>query len=82
MAQSTFPTDENRDSESPAERLVRLLEQNGLEDGQRNILESLEARRSDQQREIRRQLLDEYLLEGQPPLTQQELEQARRECQE
>jgi hypothetical protein len=82
MAQSTFPTDENRDSESPAERLVRLLEQNGLEDGLRNILESLEARRSDQQRELRRQLLDEYLLEGQPPLTQQELEQARRECQE
>lgn len=80
MAQSTAPTHEP-DDDSPAERLVRLLEEHGLEDGLRNILASLEARRLDEQREVRRRFLDEYLLNGEPPVSLDELALARRECE-
>jgi hypothetical protein len=80
MAQSTGPTHEP-DDDSPAERLVRLLEEHGLEHGLRSILASLEARRLDEQREVRRRFLDEYLLNGEPPASPDELAQARRECE-
>ena len=80
MAQSTAPT-HLPDADSPAERLVRLLEEHGLESGLRSILASLEARRLDEQRDVRRRLLDEYLLNGEPPVSRDELAQARRECE-
>jgi hypothetical protein len=68
-------------SDSPAQRLVHLLEQHGLEDSLRNILASLEANRVGEQAGARQRLLDEFLLDGQEPLTQDELEAARREWQ-
>jgi hypothetical protein len=74
------PSDHPHRDETPAERLVRLLERHGLEESLRAILESLESRRTEDQREARLKLL-EYMLEGQPPLTEDEIEQARRECQ-
>jgi hypothetical protein len=80
MAQSAPPPHDRDEAESPAKRLVLLLERHGLEESLRDILESLEARRLGSQRETRAEVLGE-LLEGQPPLTEQELEQARRECQ-
>jgi hypothetical protein len=75
------PSDHPHRDETPAERLVHLLERHGLEEGLRAILESIEARRSEEQREACLKLL-EYLLEGQPPLTEDEIEQARREFEE
>jgi hypothetical protein len=80
MAQSAPPPRDRDEAESPAKRLVLLLERHGLEDSLRDILESLEARRLGSQRAIRAEVLGE-LLEGQAPLTEQELEQARREWQ-
>jgi hypothetical protein len=75
------PSDHPQRDETPAERLVHLLERHGLEESLRAILDSIEARRTEEQHEARLKLL-EYLLEGQPPLTEDEIEQARRECQE
>lgn len=80
MAQSVPPPHDDEEVESPAKRLVLLLERHGLEDSLRDILQSLEASRQDSQRETRAAMLKE-LLEGQPALTEQELEQARREWQ-
>jgi hypothetical protein len=57
--------------ESPAEALVRLLEQHGLEDSLREILAAIETRKKDGQRKARLALL-EHLLEGQPPITEEE----------
>src|SRR5262245_1835809 len=74
------PSDHPHRDETPAERLVALLERQGLEEGLRAILETIEARKAGEQREARLKLL-EYLLEGQPPLTEEEIEQARREWQ-
>jgi hypothetical protein len=74
------PSDHPQRNETPAERLVSLLEGNGLEESLRAVLESLEARRIEDQREARLKLL-EYLIEGHAPLTEDEIEQARRECQ-
>ena len=58
--------------ESPAQALVRLLEQHGLEDSLREILAALETRKKDRQKHARLALL-EHLLEGQPPITEEEL---------
>ena len=80
MAQSAPPPFDEETGESPAKRLVRLLERHGLEDGLRDILKSLEEQRQGSQRENRATMLKE-LLEGHPALTEQELEQARREWQ-
>jgi hypothetical protein len=67
--------------ETPAERLVHLLEKHGLEDALRIILEAMEARRAKDQRQARLELL-EYMLEGQSPVTEEQIERARRECEE
>ena len=80
MAQSASPPYDGDEGESPAKRLVHLLERHGLEDSLRDILQSIEARRQGSQRETRIAVLNE-LLDGQPALTEQELEQARREWQ-
>jgi hypothetical protein len=75
------PSGPFHDDETPAERLVSLLEQHGLEESLRLILETMEARRAKDQRQARLELL-EYMLEGQPPITEEEIEQARRECEQ
>jgi hypothetical protein len=75
------PSDYPQHDETPAERLVHLLERHGLEEGLRAILEAMEADRTEQQHKARLELLD-YMLEGQPPITEEEIEQARRECEE
>lgn len=67
---SGFPKPPASD-ESPAEALVRLLEQHGLEDSLREILAAIQARKQAGQKEARLALL-EHLLEGQPPLTEDE----------
>lgn len=82
MAQSAPPPRDHDETESPAVRLVELLERHGLENSLRDILEALEARRLGTQRGHRFELLHDFLLDGQPPLTEQELEEARREWQE
>lgn len=64
--------------ESPAQVLVRLLEQHGLEDSLREILTALETRKQERQQKARLALL-EHLLEGQPPLTEAELAAVRDE---
>ena len=64
--------------ESPAQALVRLLEQHGLEDSLREILAGIQARKQERQHEARLALL-EHLLEGQPPLTEDELAAVRDE---
>ncbi len=66
---------------SPARQLVRLLEQHGLEDSLRTILASLEERRFGSERGVREQILNEFLLDGEAPLTEAELDEARREWQ-
>lgn len=82
MAQSAPPPRDRDETESPALQLVELLERHGLENSLRDILEALEARRLGTQRGHRFELLNDFLLDGQPPLTEQELEEARREWQE
>lgn len=67
--------------ETAAQQLVRLLEEHGLENSLRAILDAMQARKAKDQRQARLELL-EWMLEGQPPLTEEELEQARREWQE
>jgi hypothetical protein len=57
--------------ESPAQALVRLLEQHGLEDSLKEILAALQARKQEGQQKARLEVL-EYLLEGQPPITEEE----------
>jgi glutamate dehydrogenase/leucine dehydrogenase len=81
--QAPFPneTTANPREASPAEALVRLLERHGLEDSLREILLALEERKKDRQAQARLEVL-EHLLEGQPPLTEEEIEAARREWQE
>lgn len=64
--------------ESPAQALVRLLEQHGLEDSLREILTALQARKQERQQKARLALL-EHLLEGQAPLTEAELAAVRDE---
>ncbi len=64
----TKPTDAE---ESPAQALVRLLEQHGLEDSLREILAAIQTRKQEGQRKARLALLD-HLLEGQPPITEEE----------
>jgi hypothetical protein len=64
--------------ESPAEALVRLLEQHGLEDSLREILAAIQARKQAGQQQARLALLD-HLLEGQAPLTEAELAAVRDE---
>ena len=59
------------ENDSPALALVRLLEKHGLEDSLREILAALEARKQDRQQKAGLALL-EHLLEGQPPLTEDE----------
>src|SRR5690606_29811594 len=49
MVQSAPPPFEEEAGESPAKRLVRLLERHGLEDSLRDILQSLEVRRQSNQ---------------------------------
>jgi hypothetical protein len=66
--------------ESPARALVRLLEQHGLEASLREILDSIQARKEERQQKARFELL-EHLLEGQGPITEEELQAARREWQ-
>lgn len=67
-------------SESPAQALVRLLEQHGLEASLREVLDSIQARKEDRQQKARFELL-EHLLEGQVPITEEELQAVRREWQ-
>jgi hypothetical protein len=69
------------ENESPAQALVRLLERHGLEDSLREILAAVEARKQERQQRARFELL-EQLLEGQPPLTAEEIEAAEREWAE
>src|SRR5687767_10428501 len=64
--------------ESPAQALVRLLEQHGLEDSLREILAAIQARKQEGQKQARLALL-EHLLEGQPPITEEELAAVRDE---
>jgi len=66
--------------DSPAQALVRLLEQHGLEESLREILAAMQAGKEERQQQARLGLL-EHLLEGQAPLTPEELEGARREWQ-
>jgi hypothetical protein len=66
--------------ESPAQALVRLLEQHGLEDSLREILAAIQARKQEGQQKARLALL-EHLLEGQPAITEDELAAVRREWQ-
>lgn len=66
--------------ESPAQALVRLLERHGLEDSLREILNTIEARKKDRQKQARLALL-EHLLEGQPPITEEELAAVQDEWQ-
>jgi hypothetical protein len=65
---------------SPAQALVRLLEKHGLEDGLREILAAIETRKREGQKKARLALL-EHLLEGQPPITEEELAAVRDEWQ-
>jgi len=57
--------------ESPVQALVRLLERHGLEDSRKEILAALQARKQESQQKARLEVL-EYLLEGQPPITEEE----------
>jgi hypothetical protein len=66
--------------ESPAQELVRLLERHGLEDSLREILNAMEVRKKDRQKQARVALL-EHLLEGQPPITEEELAAVQDEWQ-
>jgi len=66
--------------ESPAQALVRLQEQHGLENSLPEILAALEARKQQGQKQARLALL-EHLLEGQPPITEDELAAVRDEWQ-
>ena len=66
--------------ESPAQALVRLLEQHGLENSLREILAAIETRKRERQRKARLALL-EHLLEGQPPITEEELAAVQDEWQ-
>ncbi len=65
-----FPKPPDSD-ESPAQALVRLLERHGLEDSLREILAAIETRKREGQKKARLALL-EHLLEGQPPITEEE----------
>jgi hypothetical protein len=65
-----FPKPPDSD-ESPAQALVRLLERHGLEDSLREILAAMQTRKQESQRKARLDLL-EHLLEGQPPITDDE----------
>ncbi|MBN1606309.1 MAG: hypothetical protein JW940_06730 [Polyangiaceae bacterium] len=76
-----FPLATPPNEETPAQALVRLLEEHGLEESLRAILAELESRGRERQQQARREIL-EYLQEGQPPVTPEELEAARREWQE
>jgi hypothetical protein len=73
------PLSSDRD-ETPAQALVRLLEQLGLADSARELLEELEKRRRDRREAAGREVLA-YLLEGNAPPTAEELETVRREWQ-
>ena len=57
--------------ETPAQALVRLLERHGLEDSLKEILAAMQARKQEGQQKARLEVL-EYLLEGQPPITDEE----------
>ena len=71
------PTDPD---DSPAQALVRLLEKHGLENSLREILAAIETRKKEGQKKARLALL-EHLLEGQPPITEEELAAVRDEWQ-
>ena len=75
------PSDHPHRDETPAEHPVSLLERNGLEVIVSDILKAVAANKAEEQHKARLVLLD-YLLEGQPPITEEEIEQARRECEE
>ena len=74
-----FPNPPDSD-ESPAQALVRLLERHGLEDSLKEILAAIQTRKQDGQQRARLALL-EHLLEGQPPITEDELAAVRQEWQ-
>lgn len=74
-----FPKPPDSD-DSPAQALVRLLEKHGLEDSLREILAAIETRKREGQKKARLALL-EHLLEGQPPITAEELAAVRDEWQ-
>jgi hypothetical protein len=61
--------------------LVRLLEHHGLESCLREILAAVEVQKQERQQRARFELL-EHLLEGQPPLTAEEIEAGEREWAE
>jgi hypothetical protein len=66
--------------ESPAQALVRLLERHGLEDSLREILNAIEGHKKDRRKQARLALLG-HLLEGQPPITEEELAAVQDEWQ-
>jgi hypothetical protein len=74
-----FPKPPDPD-DSPAQALVRLLEKHGLEHSLREILAAIEARKREGQKKARLALL-EHLLEGQRPITEEELAAVRDEWQ-
>jgi hypothetical protein len=74
-----FPTPPESD-ESPAQMLVRLLEQHGLEDSLKEILAAIQTRKQEGQQRARLALL-EHPLEGQPAITEEELAAVRQEWQ-
>ena len=59
---------------------MRLLEQHGLEDSLREILSSIEIRKREGRKAARLALL-EHLLEGEPPITEEELAAVQDEWQ-
>ena len=74
-----FPKPPDSD-ESPAQAFVRLLEQHGLEDSLKEILAAIQVRKQEGQQKARLALL-EHLLEGQLPITEDELAAVRQEWQ-
>ena len=66
--------------ETPAQALVRLLEQHGLTESVRELLDELDKRRRDRRQEAGREVLA-YLSEGNAPPTAEELDAIRREWQ-
>jgi len=64
--------------EAPAQALVRLLDQHGLADSARQLLEELEKRKQARKEDAGREVLA-YLLEGNEPPTDDEREAIRRE---
>jgi hypothetical protein len=73
-----LPSGERPDDETREQVLMRLLAQHGLGDASRARLDDLERRKRERQLEAPHELLA-HLLEGEEPLTQEEIDAVRRE---